>query len=153
MKSETTDVKNLRKSVKGALRNLQGITTHQHLKKIDGGFRSELAETTETMLNFLQDSSDPAKVEAMELQMLNVIDNIENGTTEKVLSKSRNLFISNCFRRVRPRLDAQKWSNQGKQFQMHQWKCLQTILELKLHRQIMNFKPQMLFIKVKTRPR
>ena len=86
MKGENTDVKTLRKSVKGALRNLQGITTHQHLKKIDGGFRSELAETTETMLNFLQDSSDPAKVEAMELQMLNVIDNIDNGTTETVFS-------------------------------------------------------------------
>ena len=76
--------KNLRKSVKGALRNLQGITTHQHLQGIDGGFRTELAETTETMLDFLKDSNDPSKVENMELQMLNVIDNIDNGTTEKV---------------------------------------------------------------------
>ena len=79
-----TDDKSLRKSVKGALRNLQGITTHEHLTKIDGGFRTELAETTETMLDYLKDSTDPSKVESMELQMLNVIDNIDKGTTEKV---------------------------------------------------------------------
>ena len=81
--TETVD-KSLRKSVKGALRNLQSITTHQHLTKIDGGFRTELAETTETMLDYLKDSADPSKVESMELQMLNIIDNIDNGTTEKV---------------------------------------------------------------------
>ena len=85
---------NLRKSVKGALRNLQDITTHQHLKQVDGGFRTELAETTETMLDFLKDSADPSKVESMELQMLNVIDNIDNGTTEKVsiILKSASYF-------------------------------------------------------------
>ena len=81
--TETVD-KSLRKSVKGALRNLQSITTHQHLTKIDSGFRTELAETTETMLDYLKDSADPSKVESMELQMLNIIDNIDNGTTEKV---------------------------------------------------------------------
>merc|ERR1712106_995608 len=79
---------NLRKSVKGALRNLQDITTHQHLKQVDGGFRTELAETTETMLDYLKDSADPSKVESMELQMLNVIDNIDNGTTEKEPTKT-----------------------------------------------------------------